>query len=127
VIGIRELSESWRSPKSTHVDGHNFALRLTYLRKRSIGENWGPADGNRTLANWDHPWNRAHPIEGTVAEELVGHSLKEVERVLILQTLDDFEGNRTRTALLLGISVRCLRDKLRRYKDQGFVVPQSLS
>jgi DNA-binding NtrC family response regulator len=66
---------------------------------------------------------RSYAFEDLVAGELVGHTLEEVERVLILRTLDDFEGNRTRTAVALGISVRCLRDKLRHFRDQGFAVP----
>jgi DNA-binding NtrC family response regulator len=65
----------------------------------------------------------SYAFEDLVAGELVGHTLEEVERVLILRTLDDFEGNRTRTAVALGISVRCLRDKLRHFRDQGFAVP----
>jgi hypothetical protein len=66
---------------------------------------------------------RSYAFEKLVAEQLVGHTLEEVERALILRTLDDFEGNRTRTAVALGISVRCLRDKLRHFRNQGFAVP----
>jgi DNA-binding NtrC family response regulator len=65
---------------------------------------------------------RSYTFEDLVAGQLVGHTLEEVERVLILRTLDDLEGNRTRTAVALGISVRCLRNKLRHFRNQGFAV-----
>ena len=44
-----------------------------------------------------------------------GRSLKEVEREMILKTLDDMGGNRTRTAEILGISRRTLQLKLKDY------------
>ena len=44
-------------------------------------------------------------------------SLSEMERQLILKTLDDFGGNRTKTAEALGITVRTLRNKLKEYKE----------
>ena len=62
-------------------------------------------------------------IENSVTEQLVGRTLKQVERALIIQTLIDVEGNRTRAATVLGISVRCLRDKIRLFKELGVVVP----
>jgi DNA-binding NtrC family response regulator len=62
-------------------------------------------------------------IENSVAEQLVGRTLKQVERALIIQTLIDVEGNRSRAATVLGISVRCLRDKIRLFKELGVVVP----
>ena len=63
------------------------------------------------------------PLEDCVAQQLVGHSLKEVEQALILETLRDLDGNRTRAAIVLGISVRCLRDKIRQLREQGTDVP----
>ena len=65
------------------------------------------------------------PLEDAVAQQLVGHSLKEVEQALILETLRDLDGNRTRAATVLGISVRCLRDKIRQLREQGTDVPMS--
>ena len=57
-------------------------------------------------------------------ERLVGHTLALVEREFILQTLRDNQGNRTRSARLLAISIRSLRDKIRSYRDQGESVPE---
>ena len=44
-----------------------------------------------------------------------GRSLKEVERQMILRTLEDTGGNRTRAAEILGISRRTLQLKLKEY------------
>jgi two-component system response regulator HydG len=44
-----------------------------------------------------------------------GRSLKEVEKEMILKTLEDMGGNRTRTAKMLGISRRTLQLKLKAY------------
>ncbi len=49
-------------------------------------------------------------------------SLREIEKTLILRTLRENEDNRTKTADLLGISVRTLRNKLNEYRKEGLVV-----
>lgn len=45
-----------------------------------------------------------------------GRSVSEMERKLILTTLEQTSGNRTNAAKLLGISLRTLRNKLREYR-----------
>lgn len=45
-----------------------------------------------------------------------GKSVSEMERRLILTTLDQTNGNRTHASKLLGISLRTLRNKLREYR-----------
>ena len=47
--------------------------------------------------------------------------LEEVERQQILQALEHFGGNRQRTAQALGIGVRTLGLKLKRWKEQNLV------
>jgi len=54
---------------------------------------------------------------------LVGRTVADVERDLILDTLDHCLGNRTHAANILGISIRTLRNKLREYADAGLTVP----
>ncbi len=54
---------------------------------------------------------------------LVGQTVAEVERSLILETLNHCLGNRTHAANILGISIRTLRNKLRQYADEGVKVP----
>ena len=55
---------------------------------------------------------------------LVGYSIEEVERELILQTLIYHCGNRTRSCHVLGISIRTLRNKVKEYAAQGIAVTE---
>jgi DNA-binding NtrC family response regulator len=50
---------------------------------------------------------------------LVGRTVADVERDLILDTLNHCLGNRTHAANILGISIRTLRNKLKLYSEQG--------
>ncbi|HYR85219.1 MAG TPA: sigma-54 dependent transcriptional regulator [Terriglobia bacterium] len=50
-----------------------------------------------------------------------GHSVSEMERKLIMTTLEQTNGNRTHAAKLLGISLRTLRNKLREYRVEETV------
>lgn len=59
-----------------------------------------------------------------VTRTLVGSTLADVERDLILDTLDHCLGNRTHAANILGISIRTLRNKLKLYMDEGVDIPQ---
>ena len=54
---------------------------------------------------------------------LIGATVGEVERELVLQTLARCDGNRTRAARVLGLSVRTLRNKIRLYAASGIDVP----
>ena len=54
---------------------------------------------------------------------LVGRTVAEVERDLIIDTLQHCLGNRTHAANILGISIRTLRNKLKLYNDDGMAVP----
>ena len=54
---------------------------------------------------------------------LVGRTVADVERDLILETLKHCLGNRTHAANILGISIRTLRNKLKLYADEGTPVP----
>jgi len=54
---------------------------------------------------------------------LVGKTVAEVERELIIDTLSHCLGNRTHAANILGISIRTLRNKLKQYSEEGFSVP----
>ena len=54
---------------------------------------------------------------------LLGHTVAAVERELILLTVECCNGNRTRAATVLGISVRTLRNKLKEYSHDGIEIP----
>jgi DNA-binding NtrC family response regulator len=61
-----------------------------------------------------------------VVSLLIGSTVEEVERVLVVQTLARCDGNRTRAARMLGLSVRTLRNKVRLYSAEGIEVPMHL-
>jgi len=73
---------------------------------------------------------RAHSLASQAAQTaetlsriLVGRTVADVERDLILDTLDHVLGNRTHAANILGISIRTLRNKLNQYADEGIAIP----
>ncbi len=75
----------------------------------SRGDWVGPEHFPDTLQNHDHDNPAREPVLAS------GRSLKEVEKEMILKTLEDMGGNRTRTAEVLGISRRTLQLKLKDY------------
>jgi DNA-binding NtrC family response regulator len=66
---------------------------------------------------------RATLAAETVTRALVGRTVADVERDLILETLRHCLGNRTHAANILGISIRTLRNKLNAYSGDGVPVP----
>ena len=83
-------------------------------------------DGSHVGGSSDVPGAVKIAVETAVAATrgLVGRTVAEVERDLILDTLDHCLGNRTHAANILGISIRTLRNKLREYSDCGLQIPQ---
>ena len=57
------------------------------------------------------------------AASLIGRTIENVEQEMILETLKHCFGNRTHAAVILGISIRTLRNKLKQYTDEGIAVP----
>ncbi len=72
-----------------------------------------------------HPASQ-NPVDARTIDEviphLVGRTIDEVERELILHTLIHCCGSRTRSANILGISIRCMRNKIYEYEDLGISV-----
>lgn len=83
------------------------------------------------LESADHAQERpsaATPIKNPGAvESLIGRTMADVERDMIINTLDHCLGNRTHAANILGISIRTLRNKLNQYKDDGADIPEAKS
>lgn len=69
------------------------------------------------------PAAQAAQTAEAVARSMVGRTVAEVERELILDTLDHCLGNRTHAAKILGISIRTLRNKLNQYSGEGLNIP----
>jgi two-component system response regulator FlrC len=68
--------------------------------------------------------SRAAQTAEAVTRGLVGRTVADVERDLILDTLDHCLGNRTHAAKILGISIRTLRNKLSEYVAAGVPVAE---
>ncbi len=69
------------------------------------------------------------PEEPTTEKNIqisAGMTIAEMERELILNTLKETKGNRTKAAEILGITVRTLRNKLHEYREQGIQVDEYL-
>lgn len=68
---------------------------------------------------------RAAQPEGsqTGIGSFASRTVADVERDLIIDTLNHCLGNRTHAANILGISIRTLRNKLKQYSEEGMAVP----
>jgi DNA-binding NtrC family response regulator len=79
------------------------------------------AGHNDVLSIDDLPPTLQQPVGGErlAALPLGGYDLTELEREAICQTLDQFDGNRTRAAHSLGVSVRTLQRKLKQWKEES--------
>src|SRR3954453_2315384 len=64
-----------------------------------------------------------NPSPHQIVPLLIGSTVGEIERELVVQTLARCDGNRTRAARVLGVSVRTLRNKIRLYAASGIEVP----
>jgi DNA-binding NtrC family response regulator len=69
------------------------------------------------------PWlSGAEPAENVIGMSRPGHLMEDMERELIFKTLARFGGHRARTAKALGIGLRTLGLKLKRWQEEGFAL-----
>jgi len=109
--------EALRLLQSYHWPGNVRELRNICERAGVLSR------GEAITAELIEPWlvgkpRPNHKPEIHVADD---RTLEEVEREVIVRTLDRFQGHRRRTAQALGIGVRTLGLKLRKWKDQKLV------
>lgn len=71
--------------------------------------------GDIEISGYDEQKSEA-PVAGGLQIN-AGTTVQEMERLLILKTLEHTQQNRSRAAVLLGISIRTLRNKLHEYGD----------
>lgn len=104
----------------TTVSGRSAEDGFTMYHGRTATSNGKPtASGSET--DTARPTGGATPQEtmpsGIRELHLAGMSLAELEKLAINQTLEAFDGNRTKAARSLGISVRTLQRKLRMWRN----------
>ena len=82
------------------------------------------ADSSRSENMTDEKIIPAHSRNGLGRNSpLAGIPLRKIEQQAILDTLRQTAGNQTKAAKVLGISDRTLREKIRRYRQQGALQP----
>ncbi len=116
-------------PDSVQVKSPHPAPATRHPAAEPAGET-APAGGAGTDADAAGAGTQdADPASGAEAggdadvANLVGRTVADVERDLILNTLEHTLGNRTHAANILGISIRTLRNKLKAYSQEGVRIP----
>ena len=94
---------------------------LLHGTRTGMGETVSAEDGGPSAGDARDSADGEADVHATRA--LVGRTVADVERELILDTLSHCLGNRTHAANILGISIRTLRNKLRAYSEEGIPVP----
>lgn len=124
-VGAAELLRAYRWPGNVR-ELQNICERASVLCACSRS----PGIITRELVE---PWLTWTPAPGTPAQQIEakpgagvgvtpGKTLDEIEREAIVQTLVRLAGHRQKTALALGIGVRTLGLKLKKWKQEGLVM-----
>lgn len=92
----------------------------TEIGEEAIMLNGSPTAGQNQSTG---PSGTDSQNDETDPANFVGQTVADMERKLIIATLDHCLGNRTHAANVLGISIRTLRNKLKLYGEEGFNVP----
>jgi DNA-binding NtrC family response regulator len=102
-----ELLETWHWPGNVR-ELRNVLERAHILADTELGPEDLPAEVNGEA-----------PARGPTVPLRVGMSLDEAERQLILSTLEQLDGSKRSAAETLGVSVKTLYNKLKRYEAES--------
>ena len=119
--GVKEIALSDEALEA--LKGHSWpgnVRELENILHRAVLLSTGPEIGREAIALTG---SRPTAAAAAGAGAMVGRTVAEVERDLIIDTLTHCLGNRTHAANILGISIRTLRNKLKQYSEEGFAVP----
>ena len=121
---LREYSEKHKRPIKGFAP-RSLDLFMRYDWKGNVRELENTVERSVILCREDYitPAHLPAPLQALAGESGLqapdlepGITLKEMEKQLILSTLHQYDGNRTKTAEALGISRRTLQRKLKDYK-----------
>ena len=140
VAGL-ELSQQARRWLMEHDWPGNVRELQNLMERAVLLAGHGPIDTAHFLMDteamdWQEPEEEAPESTSGPAEETLGNepgpdfepaggmpgslgTLADMEKQMIMKSLENTSGNRTQAAKLLGISVRTLRNKLNEYRKQG--------
>ena len=130
-VPVRPLSEAAMDKLLNHSWPGNIRELENIIHRAVLiarGDHIGPEAigvGSETsiAAKVSHAVQSGSGAPASAADHLVGKTVAEVERDLIVKTLDKCLGNRTHAANILGISIRTLRNKLKQYSEEGIALP----
>ncbi len=145
VIPMRTIPLRER-PKDIRLLAHHFVEAV--CTENSLSQKILSKEAMEKLLNWEWPGN-IRELQNTIQRAVLmstgeqievsdldipgycenssfqrfapGMSISQAEKLLILQTLDHTNQNRTQAARLLGISIRTLRNKIREYRQEGIL------
>jgi DNA-binding NtrC family response regulator len=95
--------------------------REVLMAQNSFVQSCDPSFAEPMISAPDRPVPA--PARDDIIPLLIGSTIDHVERELVLHTLVRCNGNRTRAARMLGLSIRTLRNKIRLYTADGIDVP----
>lgn len=79
---------------------------------------------NATGTIQPHDLPNLEPANVAIPEEFIDMSLEDVERYVIVSNLQKYNGNKTEAAKHLGVTSRTLLNKMKRYRELGFVTSE---
>ena len=118
----RQLSKEALAKLRSHDWRGNVRELENCIHRSVLLANGDVIDAEAILFSHQTQEKRQRPADGA---GLVGRTVADVERDLILDTLNHTSGNRTHAATILGISIRTLRNKLRQYGEEGADIPKA--
>lgn len=99
--------------QSYHWPGNVRELKHVLLRAGIMNRQ------NKRIESLPSKFDQPFDINAGIGSIRPGLAIRDVERTLILKTLEHFDGNRKETAEALGVSQKTLYNRLRQYED-GF-------
>jgi two-component system, response regulator FlrC len=115
-IALPKIStEAYSELENYHWQGNVRELENT-IHRAVLLSNDGIIDEASLLLD-SKPRGQAAQNSGMANSNMVGQKLEDVEKKLILDTLNFAGGNRTHAAEILGISIRTLRNKIKEYEQ----------